>query len=545
MQLKCYFWFTKNNVVLSPKKEKLRNLIEKINLIGIDKADDSLSINRKRFVVYEAILMSFGGILWGVICLLIDKSAQAITPFTYVLLSTINIYFFSKKKNFSFTQGFQTGISLLLPFIFQWHLGGFYASGGVMIWSLLSLAASLSYSNVKTSIYWLVTYVILVIFSGIFDENFYLLFPSDYDIQFSIGLITMNVAVVSVLIFLLVIFYVVENTRSLEQVKKTQNLLLQSEKLAALGQLSAGIAHEINTPFGAIKAISNESIVLSRELLNSFYTLCHQFDQKEVDRLIEFISKYNSKEGYLSTAEQRAYRKALENELAVYSVPNSRILAEKLVQIQIYSIPSELEDLLKRYPNEVIEVLHRILMIRRNNESILAAVDKASRIVTALKMYLHSSEEGKMTRFNLLNSINTVLTIYSNQLKQGVETHLTIPEDIDLYGYEDQINQVWTNIIVNACQAMQFNGKLTITSVVNGNIVCVAITDSGGGIDPALGNKIFDAFFSTKKIGEGSGLGLDIVKRIIEKHRGRIYYKSEPSNGTTFFVELPLDQDQL
>lgn len=545
MQLKCYFWFTKNNVVLSPKKEKLRNLIEKINLIGIDKADDSLSINRKRFVVYEAILMSFGGILWGVICLLIDKSAQAITPFTYVLLSTINIYFFSKKKNFSFTQGFQTGISLLLPFIFQWHLGGFYASGGVMIWSLLSLAASLSYSNVKTSIYWLVTYVILVIFSGIFDENFYLLFPSDYDIQFSIGLITMNVAVVSVLIFLLVIFYVVENTRSLEQVKKTQNLLLQSEKLAALGQLSAGIAHEINTPFGAIKSISNESIVLSRELLNSFYTLCHQFDQKEVDRLIEFISKYNSKEGYLSTAEQRAYRKALENELAVYSVPNSRILAEKLVQIQIYSIPSELEDLLKRYPNEVIEVLHRILMIRRNNESILAAVDKASRIVTALKMYLHSSEEGKMTRFNLLNSINTVLTIYSNQLKQGVETHLTIPEDIDLYGYEDQINQVWTNIIVNACQAMQFNGKLTIASVVNGNIVCVAITDSGGGIDPALGNKIFDAFFSTKKIGEGSGLGLDIVKRIIEKHRGRIYYKSEPTNGTTFFVELPLDQDQL
>lgn len=489
--------------------------------------------------------MSFGGILWGVICLLIDKSAQAITPFIYVLLSTINIYFFSKKKNFLLTQGFQTGISLLLPFIFQWHLGGFYASGGVMIWSLLSLAASLSYSNVKTSIYWLVTYVILVIFSGIFDENFYLLFPSDYDIQFSIGLITMNVAVVSVLIFLLVIFYVVENTRSLIQVKKTQNLLLQSEKLAALGQLSAGIAHEINTPFGAIKSISNESIVFSRELLNSFYTLCHQFDQKEVDRLIEFISKYNLKEGYLSTAEQRAYRKALENELAEYSVPNSRILAEKLVQIQIYSIPSELKDLLKRYPNEVIEVLYRILIIRRNNESILAAVDKASRIVTALKMYVHSSEEGKMTRFNLLNSINTVLTIYSNQLKQGVETHVTIPEDIDLYGYEDQINQVWTNIIVNACQAMQFNGKLTITSVLNGNIVCVAITDSGGGIDPALGNKIFDAFFSTKKIGEGSGLGLDIVKRIIEKHRGRIYYKSEPSNGTTFFVELPLDQDQL
>jgi signal transduction histidine kinase len=517
----------------------VHSILRTINSIGLDKNDDGLMINRKRFVVYEAVLMSFGGVLWGLICLVIDKPAQSITPFGYVLLSVLNVYFFSRTKNFSFAQGFQTGISLLLPFLFQWHLGGFYASGGVMIWSLLSLAASLSYSNVRTSIYWLVTYVLLVIFSGLYDDFFHQLFPSQYDIQFSIGLITMNIAVVSVLIFMLVIFYVVENTRSLEQVKKTQELLLQSEKLAALGQLSAGIAHEINTPFGAIKAISQESIILSKELLNSFYTLCHEFNPEEIGKLIHFINNFAPKENYLSTTQQRTIRKSLEAQFTARSIDNGRILAEKLIQIDIDTFPNELEDLFIKHPNEVVEVLHRLLLVQKNNESIVTAVEKASRIVTALKMYLHTAEEGHMSTFNLLKSIDTVLTIYNNQLKQGVDVQVVVPTDLEIMGYEDQINQVWTNIIVNACQAMHFKGKLTIQAKLTGDLVRIAISDSGVGINPELGNKIFDAFFSTKKIGEGSGLGLDIVKRIIEKHGGKIYYESEPMVGTTFFVELP------
>ncbi len=517
----------------------MRLLLHKLSHIGLLKGDDALMVNRKRFVVYEAILMSFGGILWGTICLIIDKPTQSITPFGYVFLSTLNIYTFSQLKNFSFAQGFQTGISLLLPFLFQWHLGGFYASGGVMIWSLLSLAASLSYSNARTSVQWLIVYVILVLFSGVFDQYFQSIFTSNYDIHFSIGLITMNIAVVSVLIFLLVIFYVRENANSLEQVKKAQELLIHSEKLAALGQLSAGIAHEINTPLGAIKAIANESGVLSKDLFDSFHTLCHRLNKEQFDELIAYITCYEPKEIYLSTAEERRIRKSLENELKERSIENSRILAERLIQIDIHTFPVEIEGLIKQHPEEIITVLNHLLLIQKNNTSIVTAVDKASRIVIALKMYLHSPNQGRKDFFNLHQSIETVLTIYSNQLKHGVNVKFNIPSHIEVFGLEEQINQVWTNLIVNACQAMKFNGILTISCQDHSDKICISINDTGEGIPTEFGDKVFNAFFSTKKIGEGSGLGLDIVKKIIEHHQGKVSYESQLGIGTTFHIELP------
>jgi signal transduction histidine kinase len=151
----------------------------------------------------------------------------------------------------------------------------------------------------------------------------------------------------------------------LQQVKKTQELLLQSERMAALGQLSAGIAHEINTPFGAIKAISQESMELSRELLNSFYVICHKLEAKEVDQLSQFITAFSPKDSYLTTAEERAARKSLETELAQLSIDNPRILSEKMIRVGIFSIPEELKELLKKFPQELVDVLHRILWFKK------------------------------------------------------------------------------------------------------------------------------------------------------------------------------------
>ena len=157
-------------------------------------------------------------------------------------------------------------------------------------------------------------------------------------------------------------------------------------------------------------------------------------------------------------------------------------------------------------------------------------------------MYLHTSNQSKKVPFNLRQSIETVLTIYSNQLKQGVEVNFDIPNDLELMGFEEEINQVWTNVIVNACQAMNFNGQLSISCEKTTEIVRISIADTGNGISNELGDKIFDAFFSTKKIGEGSGLGLDIVKKIITRHGGKIYYSSRIGSGTTFYIELPLNE---
>ncbi len=520
----------------------LKPLFQTINRIGINAGDDNLTANKKRFVVYEAILMSVGGIGWGSFCFFyLERPFQSMVPFGYVVLSAINILLFARYKWFILTQTFQTGISLLLPFLFQWFLGGFYASGGVMIWALLSLAASLSYSNTLTSAIWLLTYVLLTAFSSIFDGYFHERFAVEYDMDMSVQLISANIAVVSSFIFLLVIFFVNENRNSYAKVKDAQQMLIQSEKLAALGQLSAGIAHEINTPLGAIKAIAQESRAMGKNLVRNLLELYRSLTTEEIQFFLQIVETHRIKNEFLSTREERPLRIALETELEKKGVQQASLIANKLSQINLYSIGGPLEKLIGPHFALVVETLHLLFLDEKNNTTTLTSVEKASRVVRALKMYLHTSESNEPVRYNLRESLDTVLTIYNNQMKHGVRLHIEVPDNIVLVGFSEEMGQVWTNLIVNACQAMNFSGTLTIKAHVKNSIAHISINDTGCGIPEEIGEKVFDAFYSTKKIGEGSGLGLDIVKNIVLKHSGKIYFESKQGIGTTFHVEVPLE----
>lgn len=519
----------------------LKALINRINRIGILPGDEGMIANKKRFVVYEAILMSVGGIVWGTFCYFaLERHPQSLVPYSYVVLSAINITLFARYKYFFFTQLFQTLISLLLPFMFQWFLGGFYASGGVMIWALLSLAISLSYSSSRSSIIWLILYISLTVFSGLFDDYFVSHFAEEYAMSTSLIFITANITVVSTFIFVLVIFYAKENTSSYTKVKDAQQMLIQSEKLAALGQLSAGIAHEINTPLGAIKAIAQESHAMGRNLISNILRLCANSTREELQEILAFIDTHQVKKEFLTTREERPLKQKLQEQLAAHNVEQSSLLASKLCQINIYEIDARLERLLGPNFSLIVDTLHLLFLEQKNNSTTLTSVEKASRIVKALKMYLHSPEDNTPEVYNLRESIDTVLTIYHNQIKHGIQVVLEVPENINLEGYAEQIGQVWTNLIVNACQAMNFKGMLTIKAKAENSGIHLTITDTGCGIPEEIGERIFDAFYSTKKIGEGSGLGLDIVKNIILRHRGNIYFESRVGSGTTFHVILPI-----
>jgi signal transduction histidine kinase len=521
------------------------NLLTRINQIGVLPSDDLLLANKKRFVVYEAIGMSLGGLIWGTLCFFyLQRPLQSTVPFGYVVLSAINIALFNRLKWFLLAQTFQTAISLLLPFLFQWFLGGYYASGGVMIWALIAIALTLSYSNPKNSFIWLVLYVVLTAFSAVFDSYFASVFPWPVDMELSLGLISLNIAFVSSLILLLLISHVSENRRSYAKVKDTQQMLIQSEKLAALGQLSAGIAHEINTPLGAIKAIAQESGDLGKTLTHNLLTLYRTLSEEEIRLLLQFIQTHKTKNDFLSTREERPLRLMLQKDLEGRGVENSSLLAGKLCQINIYSLDDSLEKLIGPHFALITDTLHHLFMAEKNNSITLTSVEKASRVVRALKMYLHSSESNEPEPYNLRESLDTVLTIYNNQIKHGIRVAIDVPEDIRLVGYSEEIGQVWTNLIVNACQAMEFSGTLVIKAHVRNHHVHISIRDTGCGIPKEIGDKIFDAFYSTKKIGEGSGLGLDIVKNIVLKHNGKIYYESELNKGTTFYIELPIDIHQ-
>jgi two-component system NtrC family sensor kinase len=133
-----------------------------------------------------------------------------------------------------------------------------------------------------------------------------------------------------------------------------------------------------------------------------------------------------------------------------------------------------------------------------------------------------------------------VLIIYHNQLKYGIEVTKEYEPDLPaILGLPDQIAQVWTNIISNAIQAMQGKGSLHIRVWQEGDDIIASFTDSGPGIPKEIQDKIFEAFFTTKPAGEGTGLGLDISRKIADKHGGKIYFESEPGK-TTFYVRLPI-----
>jgi signal transduction histidine kinase len=279
---------------------------------------------------------------------------------------------------------------------------------------------------------------------------------------------------------------------------------------------------------------------MGRNLINNILQLCANSSREELGEILAFIDSHSVKKEFLTTREERPLRQKLQEQLSERNIEQASQIASKLCQINIYAIDMRLEKLLGPNFPLIVDTLHLLFLEQKNNNTTLTSVEKASRIVKALKMYLHSPEENVPEQYNLRESIDTVLTIYHNQIKHGIRVVLDIPEHIQLEGYVEQIGQVWTNLIVNACQAMDFKGTLTINAQVESKDIHIAVSDTGCGIPAEIGDRIFEAFYSTKKIGEGSGLGLDIVKNIILRHSGDIYFESQVGKGTTFHVILPI-----
>ncbi|HNN81491.1 MAG TPA: HAMP domain-containing sensor histidine kinase, partial [Leptospiraceae bacterium] len=174
----------------------------------------------------------------------------------------------------------------------------------------------------------------------------------------------------------------------------------------------------------------------------------------------------------------------------------------------------------------------------RNISTIQMSVDRSSKVIYALKNFTHFETDAKKKLNQVSDTIETVLTIYQNHLKK-IEIIKSYKYNEAIYCYPDDLIHLWTNIIYNALQAMKFQGILKIEIQKQNDFIEISITDSGEGIPIEIKDKIFEPFFTTKPPGEGSGLGLDIAKKIVDKHMGKIDVKSE-KGSTTFTVLLPI-----
>ena len=332
-----------------------------------------------------------------------------------------------------------------------------------------------------------------------------------------------------------------ELTHTLNELKAAQSRIIQSEKMAALGQLVAGVAHEVNTPLGAIRSsitnIQNSLNTLLQDL-PSFY---RNIESGLLPVFNQLILRAVESTIFVSSKEERQYRRSVTRELEELDVENADSLADLLVDMGIYSGIDEYKDIFAHESGSLLmENAYKLSGIFKSTKNISLAADKAANVVLALKTYSRAESSEEKSTMSIKDSIETVLTLYHNLIKHGVEVIRTYDELPNISCYCDELNQVWTNIVHNALQAMNGKGKLEIQIRNADQFAEVRIIDSGTGIPENIKDKIFEPFFTTKPQGEGSGLGLDIVKKIIDKHNGQIEVESEPGR-TCFIVRLPIE----
>lgn len=282
-------------------------------------------------------------------------------------------------------------------------------------------------------------------------------------------------------------------SKALRSLRNSQAQLVQSEKMAALGQMVAGVAHEINTPLGYVR----NNVEMLHELCQGPLLLMPRYEDL-MQRMLD--------------------PEANPDELA-----------------------AEIDDLFQQRSGLISESLPDDLLSLK--EDTLYGMEQISELVLSLKDFSRM-DQAFVDNVDLNSCLENSLLIARNALKYGIEVIKDLNPLPRMRMIPSQINQVLLNLLTNAAQAMPQGGKILIRTWSDETNTYLSIQDSGCGIDAAHLKKIFDPFFTTKPVGQGTGLGLSISYQIIQQHRGRIQVASRPSVGTRFLITLPCHLQQ-
>ena len=283
-----------------------------------------------------------------------------------------------------------------------------------------------------------------------------------------------------------------ESEQTLARLKQTQAQIIQSEKLASIGQLVAGVAHEINNP----TAFVSSNLSTLSDYQNDIFSLIKEYKKLIAD---------------------------LKEAMATAEYPGS--IPKQVERIVAFESKVDINYIMDDIPN----------LIKESEEG----TERIKKIIMDLKDFAHPGKQ-ELEYANINRNLESTLNIVRNELKYKATVTKDYGELPEVQCYPQELNQVFMNILVNAAQAIEKQGEIRIaTRAVDGQVE-VAISDTGSGIQKENLSKIFDPFFTTKEVGKGTGLGLNMAYNIIQRHKGTIEVNSQVGKGTTFTIRIPV-----
>jgi signal transduction histidine kinase len=460
-------------------------------------------------------------------------------------------------RNHQYTIYTQIICIIYIPSLIQWNIGGLFDSGFVLAWAFVGPICALMFFSIKQSIPWFLLFVvnlaITIIFNDFFASRGQIVTENIRSFFF-----IMNLGFASTVVFVFASYYVnaavkeqKKSSKLLEANLQQEIILRESEKLATLGKLSAGVAHELNNPAASMQRgteqLRDAIIKLGKSEFDLGQLNLSALQLKSLQSHTILIEQRNKAETYMDPIKRIDQETKVEAWLDKQGLENAWGLAPVLVTMGFDA--EGLLNLAKQFKNQEFQMIADFLSNKYTTHNLLNEIklgsEKISEIVKAMKSYAYL-DQAPVQSVDIHDGLNDTLVMLKGYLKNGIQLRRDFAQNLPcIEAYGSELNQVWTNIIDNALNAIKENGELILKTYRENNWAVVEINDNGPGIPEDIQTKIFDPFFTTKPPGEGTGLGLYVSHNIIvNKHKGQISVHSEQGR-TRFTVKLPLNLSDL
>jgi len=570
----------------------------RLGAIGDKPTDTEVQKLQHRLLVFMGVMMSGGGLLWGTLAASQELYLAALIPYGYTVITALNLLYFRFSRNFLHVQIFQVLLSLLLPFFFQWSLGGFSASGAVMLWAMLAIVGSLTFAEAKTSLQWLILYLVLTLLSGVLDPAVER-FSAEPSNMLRTIFIVINITVISSIVFGLMIYLLAEReatNKALEAANQRITHLnehLEDQVAMRTVELRAALARSqaiLDNMADGLIAVDHDGLIqAANPAFSKIHFLEHEITGKpaaavapkklaerakrsmetcEVEKLEIALSGDRTGAAVASpiATEDGAEKKCVGSVVIVRDVTLEKEI-DRMKTDFIATVSHELRTPLtsvlgfaKLTKNKLEQSIfshvpatdtksQRALSQVRGNIDII--VSEGQRLTTLINDVLDISKmeagrmEWKMAPLQPLALVDRAMEATTALFgSPDVIMQRDVAGDLpEIEGDFDRLLQVLINLISNAAKFTD-KGSVTVRARQVGDSLELSVVDTGYGIENVDQAAVFEKF---KQVGDtltnkpkGTGLGLPICRQIVTAHGGTIGVESAIGKGSTFRVLLPL-----